>query len=289
MSQRGLSEDILANASQSLFDDNATLTNTEELYLQTLLRYKNGGTERDKLLLNKVEEIITRVLPDLKDHPAEEKIRAVDAPTGFGTRMEVNTPYGWVPIPELSLGYKTMIAWIVDFASKLFALCPDSPDPLAEPAICLVDEIDLHMHPRWQRDIMDFLLETFPKTQFIVTAHSPLIVQASAKANIVLLKQVGDHVEVENDPEIVEDWRIDQLLTSDLFGLESARSKSTAKEMAAQDALLAKDVRTPEEEQQLQKLNERLKSLPLYDSPEEKKAQSVLDKMIEILQRKPEA
>ena len=64
------------------------------------------------------------------------------------------TPYGDVRLHELSLGYKTLIAWMVDFANGLFDEYPESKDPLAEPAVCLVDEIDLHLHPKFQRTII---------------------------------------------------------------------------------------------------------------------------------------
>ena len=62
----------------------------------------------------------------------------------------------------------------------------------------LVDEIDLHLHPKWQREIIGFLTQRFPNTQFIATAHSPLVVQAAEDANVVLLKRTGDHVLIEN-------------------------------------------------------------------------------------------
>ncbi|MFN8397760.1 MAG: AAA family ATPase [Bacteroidia bacterium] len=149
-----------------------------------------------------------------------------------------------------------------------------------------MDEIDLHMHPQWQRDIVDFLLMTFPATQFIVTAHSPLIVQASADANIILLKRQGDHVVVNNNPEIVAEWRIDQLLTSDLFGLKSARKPDVEAKIVRRKELLLKDELTPAEETELQALNESMDRLPLYDSPYERKAQAALDRIIEHLQPK---
>jgi predicted ATP-binding protein involved in virulence len=70
-----------------------------------------------------------------------------------------------------------MIAWTVDLASRLFASYPESQNPLAEPAVVLVDEVDLHLHPKWQRELRSHLTERFPGTQFVVTAHSPLVVQ----------------------------------------------------------------------------------------------------------------
>jgi predicted ATP-binding protein involved in virulence len=75
-----------------------------------------------------------------------------------------------VRLSSLGLGYRTMIAWMVDLAVRLFKRYPDSEDPLAEPAIVLVDEIDLHMHPKWQRDIMQFLTDRFP-------THIPLVME----------------------------------------------------------------------------------------------------------------
>ena len=109
-------------------------------------------------------------------------------PTG---KVEFKTPYGWVPLRQLGYGYQTLITWVIDLVSRMVERYPDSPDPLAEPAVVLVDEIDLHLHPEWQRKLMGFLTERFPNTQFIATAHSPLVVQAAADANLAVLRARG--------------------------------------------------------------------------------------------------
>jgi hypothetical protein len=75
--------------------------------------------------------------------------------------------------------------------------------------VCLVDEIDLHLHPRWQRDLITRLTALFPNTQFIATAHSPLVVQAAPDANVVVLKRQGDSVIIDNAPRSVRKWRVD--------------------------------------------------------------------------------
>src|SRR5206468_5479818 len=85
-----------------------------------------------------------------------------------------------------------LIAWVVDLASRMFEAYPDSPDPLSEAAIALVDEIDLHLHPRWQREITAHLDRLFPNVQFIVTAHSPLVVQGAGVTNVAVLRRVDD-------------------------------------------------------------------------------------------------
>jgi predicted ATP-binding protein involved in virulence len=92
-----------------------------------------------------------------------------------------------------------LIAWVVDFARRLYVLNPRSSNPLAGPAVVCVDEIDLHLHQRWQRNLMNFLSDVFPKTQFICTAHNRTVAQAVPRdANLVLLRRKGDHVEIHN-------------------------------------------------------------------------------------------
>ena len=112
--------------------------------------------------------------------------------------VEVETSYGWVRMKELGLGYQTLIAWMVDLAARLFEQYPESENPLKEPAIVLVDEIDLHLPPQWQRTLIQRLTDIFTQTQFIVTAHSPLIVQSAQNINVVLLKREGDQVKIYN-------------------------------------------------------------------------------------------
>jgi predicted ATP-binding protein involved in virulence len=85
----------------------------------------------------------------------------------------------------------------------------------------LVDEIDLHLHPEWQRKIIAHLTKYFPNTQFIVTAHSPLVVQSAEKINLVLLKHEkgSDHVNIVQ-PKIpsYQGWSLEEILT-ELMGL----------------------------------------------------------------------
>jgi ABC-type multidrug transport system ATPase subunit len=86
-----------------------------------------------------------------------------------------------------------MLSWLMDFAKRLFDRYPESANPLKEPAILLVDEIDLHLHPYWQRSIINYLSGLFPQTQFIVTTHSPFILQSMTDVNLYTLRREGDH------------------------------------------------------------------------------------------------
>ncbi|XCP86669.1 AAA family ATPase [Roseburia hominis] len=81
-------------------------------------------------------------------------------------------------IDQLSGGYKAVLSVVADIAKRLSLANPDSENPLEEEAVILIDELDLHLHPKWQKTIVDDLKRTFPNCQFIISTHSPFIVQA---------------------------------------------------------------------------------------------------------------
>lgn len=85
-------------------------------------------------------------------------------------------------IEQLSGGYKAVLSVVADIAKRLSLAYPDSSAPLNEEAVILIDELDLHLHPKWQKTIIADLKRTFPNIQFIVSTHSPFIVQ-SVRAN----------------------------------------------------------------------------------------------------------
>ena len=80
-------------------------------------------------------------------------------------------------VQQLSDGYITMISLTLDLCSRFATANPHLNDPLAAEAIVLIDEVDLHLHPRWQMRVVQDLLRTFPNTQFILTTHSPVVLE----------------------------------------------------------------------------------------------------------------
>ena len=260
-------------ATATLFSDDAELINAEEWLLQADYAASKKSRLQAKALrrLEQVRDVLIDILPDVDDirFPAPKELK--DKPL-----VEFHTPYGWVPLRDLGLGYRTMAAWTVDLASRLFDRYPDSPNPIAEPAAALIDEIDLHLHPRWQREIMQFLSERFVNTQFIVTAHSPLFVQASSGANIAVLRREGDHVVIDQSVQAMHNWRIDQVLTSDLFGLESARPPAVAKALAERTKILGKARITKKDRERLKQLDEQVGALPTGESPEDIEAMAII-------------
>lgn len=222
ISSNGLSEIKETIRHRNLFD-NDELMNVEEWILQLSLSEKLGE-HKATALLKQIRNILTSgLLPDVKDfNIVSEKKGAT-----FNNFVLFDTDYGKIRLRDLGYGYQTMMAWVLDLVRRLVERYPDSENPLSEPAIVLVDEIDLHLHPEWQRKIIGHLSKYFPNTQFIVTAHSPLIVQSAENVNLVLLRKENDQVTIEQ-PKIrnFKGWTIEEIL-SDLMDLEGQTMSDT--------------------------------------------------------------
>ncbi|WP_233262166.1 AAA family ATPase [Vitiosangium sp. GDMCC 1.1324] len=269
-----------SQSSDSLFFEDVPLRNAEEWLLQADYAASKESTEQGsaKAKRERIKQLLVELLPEVSDlrfAPPDSSHAAA--------RVEIQTPYGWVEMRDLSLGYRTLIAWMVDLASRLFERYPESANPLAEPAVVLVDEIDLHLHPTWQRQLIGYLTERFPNTQFIVTAHSPLVVQSATDANIVVLKREGDHVVIDNDVESIRGWRVDQILTSDLFGLETARPPQIEEFLTERTALLSKPRLTARDEARLRELESAIGPLPTGETKTEREALELIRRAAERL------
>jgi predicted ATP-binding protein involved in virulence len=273
-------------------DPSKILAGTTELIdvedLLTAMDYaagkKGSKGKKEKERLNKVKKILTEILPDLSGKDPIKiygpKLPGSEGPSGVRCR----TPYGEVPISALSLGYRSTMGWTVDLAWRLYIQYPDSPNPLSEPAIVLIDEIDLHLHPMWQRKLIKDLSTHFPNTQFIATAHSPLMVQSANNANLVVLITEGNHILIENNPEFLKGWRIDQILTSELFGLPSARSEDVESKINERYELL-KIIRNEEEETRLKELDEEIQDLPTLSAVKDREILDFIKRAAEAINK----
>jgi predicted ATP-binding protein involved in virulence len=96
-----------------------------------------------------------------------------------GEVVVVTKEHGAQPFANLSDGQRSMLAMVGDMAQKAAKLNPQFGDKVLEetPGVVLIDELDLHLPPRWQRRIIEDLRRTFPKIQFITTTHSPFLIQ----------------------------------------------------------------------------------------------------------------
>ena len=92
-------------------------------------------------------------------------------------------------VNQLSDGEKCTLAMIGDLARRMAIANPHMANPLDTEAVALIDEIELHLHPAWQRRITDALRETFPNTQFILSTHSPQVLSHLAPECVWLLER----------------------------------------------------------------------------------------------------
>ncbi len=190
-------------------------------------------------------------------------------------------------VNQLSQGYQSMLALAMDFARRLAIANPhleyenifarkqllmevvsvlEGQDPatyepfqhalaMSAPAIMLVDEIDLHLHPSWQQRVLGDLMRTFPLTQFIVTTHSPLVLATVPSESVRILR--GN--QVFEAPAGIEGAEPGRILTT-TQGLKSERppENEATKELLEYLALVDKDQwKTPRALELRQKLDAR--------------------------------
>lgn len=140
-----------------------------------------------------------------------------------------------VPIQELSDGYRSVLSLTLDlirhlasdFATELIFDCLN-PGQVLIPGVVLIDEVDVHLHPTWQRTIGLFFRERFPRMQFLVTSHSPLVCQAASQGTVFLLPKPGSG----ETGRFVEGTQLDRLVygnvldafSTEIFGRDVTRS-----------------------------------------------------------------
>ncbi len=138
-----------------------------------------------------------------------------------------------VPFLLMSEGYRAFIGWAADLLYHLSAVTPPG-DKLAETrGIVMVDEIDLHLHPRWQMKVIETVAKVLPHMQFILTSHSPLVVGSLEWMNIITLElgSKSNSTHASQLRESIHGLDADQILLSDFFGLSTTRAESKARQL----------------------------------------------------------
>jgi len=191
-----------------------------------------------------------------------------------GGAVLVTTRDGPVPLRLLSDGFQSIVALCTDI---MICLLERWPDLQTAEGIVLIDELEVHLHPRWKIDIVGLLREVFPRVAFIMSTHDPLILKGLAREEIVVLRRnERGRVYASSEAPEVEDLRADQLLTSSLFGLYSTRGR-TPECVMRYSRLLGKRRRTHEEEAELLSLKQELGDvMATAETPLGRRAQSII-------------
>ncbi|MBS1812760.1 MAG: AAA family ATPase [Acidobacteria bacterium] len=138
------------------------------------------------------------------------------------------------PFGALSDGYRAYIGWIADLLYHICMGAPKGAKLVENRGIVLVDEIDLHLHPEWQRSVIKTISETLPNLQFVFTSHSPIVAGSLQKENIFVMETTVDGASVvkQYDEEIYG-RTAEQVLLSSYFNLETTRAEPFEDELKA--------------------------------------------------------
>lgn len=200
----------IADSVRSLFDYGASLQNPELVFR----RIESAGYE----------------LRELRQKLAELLGLTPNAIQIAASGISISGPWGeFTPVGAVGDGYQATLAWLADFLG--WALFYDERFLSRQlSGIVLVDEIEKHLHPRWQRQIIRELHDQFPDVQFVVTSHSPICaggVSDLAEGDGALYHFSAGLNEPVQAIEPPAGWRYDQIITSSAFGLTSPRDATT--------------------------------------------------------------
>ena len=179
------------NPTDTLFNSNARLLDFQEWLLQLDYSQKSGSEKSQKRLEKMHDLVRSDLFPGVTDFSFKKDGDNEHVVVVFSAGKD-----GDVRFEELGFGYQTSLTWLADLCKRLFELYPESENPLHEEAVVLVDELDLHLHPKWQRDIVPTLSKVFPRVQFIVTTHSPHVLQSMEDVNLYVLRRDAESGEV---------------------------------------------------------------------------------------------
>ena len=199
------------------------------------LRYQRiAGLFEDHVALRPLQAWLPRLASDpAKYDAAVSQLRRVLPPqiTFTGEQDEENQYLfrlnsSTSPFSSLSDGYKAFIGFASDLISYLVDVVPPKTALDAISGMVLVDEIDLHLHPEWQRNVIPSLAAAFPRMQFVFTSHSALVASTVKKENVFLtdLDDAGIAT-VRQIDENVFGRSAEQLLLSSYFGLTTTRAE----------------------------------------------------------------
>ena len=223
-------------------------------------KFQNPELGARRLVSGREIEKLENLLKDVLMLPDEARITL--EPTG----MYFYTPkWGKVSFDALSDGYQSLTTVVIDFLSWGLLRNPGfslEDDSKKISCIFIIDEIEQHLHPKWQKGIIKKLAEVFPNVQFIGSTHTPICALGlqDLDCKSQLIKTFHEDEEVKTEPydlaNVYKGYRVDQILTSSIFELQSAKSKSVEDELEAYRNIYLKEEsqRTNEEKNKMKQI-----------------------------------
>jgi len=235
------------------FNENEALNTFQEWMVFLDYRIaKNPDDAKSKEIMRLGEEAIIQLLPgNIK----------IDQVTSDGMII-FSLDNQLIPITQLSDGFRSAIALGGDLIWRLFQTFSHvkDKDPREASGIVLIDELDIHLHPIWQRLIAQKLRDFFPNIQFFVATHSPFVAAGAGEEALTLkLKMINGEVQIEQVDNIAA-YDFDDILRSSAFDLVSTHSPDIQNKIDRYDDLTSKRDNLQEEElEEYEKLRQFMK------------------------------
>ena len=175
-----------------------------------------------------------------------------------GLFPEFQTPDGNLPLNVLSQGTQSTIQWLAHLVFG-YAQYYDYPENLTEkPGVLIVDEIDAHLHPSWQRKIIPALTKNFPNLQIFCSTHSPLMLAGLEEGQVQLLSRDDDNrVTVSRNRWDMAGWSAEEILRS-VLGVRDTTDLTTTEDVDRMGELAIKEELSEEEKVELEELRQRV-------------------------------
>lgn len=249
-----------------------------KLYTKSISYQKDNPTAVNKYsnLIQKFFKIVDELTPNLL-----LKFSKIDP---ISNQVLIITEDGEIPIEAISQGTLSLISWLGILVQRLYEVYGDTDeDPTKRYSLVLMDEIDAHMHPAWQRTLVHSIKGIFPNIQFIVSTHSPLVVGGMKPEQIFRFtrdsKGMVERVKISEEDTY---GRTNQILTGNLFGLEVSMDVETEMIVNRYRELAALTTRTGEQEKEYLKLKKEVQKRvnTLAENPAERNAQIRLSELL---------
>ena len=238
-----------AQSVATLFDPEAATTPIDSWAMDLDYRENRIGLET-------VRKVLSNLLPEIKFH-------RIDKQNGH---LLFDTPDGIVPLHCLSDGYLAMAAWMGDLLFRVFENFGNLQEkPLTAKGLLLIDEVDLHLHPKRQRELFAFLDEWLPNFQFVVTTHSPMAAQQAGEGELHFLTRERGRIYLYPFSGVPNMLLLHQLVMSPAFGLDTDESKEVEDMKNRYRHLRDKVDLSSNEQKELNQLKATLTELPTGD------------------------
>jgi predicted ATP-binding protein involved in virulence len=257
----------------TLFSSDAVLNPLDTWAMEMEYRHSKAGLE---IVRNALADLLPGVMLSRIDRESRELL--------------FSTQDGELPLGQLSDGYQNMAAWCGDLLYRITTTYEDYKRPLSARGLLLIDEIDLHLHPVWQRVLKNFLDSKLPNFQILGTTHSPLTAQQAGEGELYFLHRAG-----ETGPAQLEAYTgapnkllTHQVLLSPAFGLSSMNSKEVEDLKGEYRSLKESEGRLSRAQKtRLNRLRDALSDVPDWtrETEHDRRQTELLTKIQETLER----